>query len=168
LEFAVPINAVIPIKWPGLDAPPADADKPAYILRRLDRYFLDAARVVNARLANFAPDVIPGPDGNDTRHPTAQALDPFIHPVGDAARAARTVPDYLLACYERSVHIRGKTAENRFIQALMLCSIALAKRGACTLEKAGKISKGVLQDTNMDFDVDPEDLVFNIAIWDHC
>jgi hypothetical protein len=57
------------------------------------------------------------------------------------------------------VNLRGKTAENRFLQALMVCSIALSKRGACTPEKAGKISEGVLQDTNMDLDVDPEDLV---------
>ncbi len=57
------------------------------------------------------------------------------------------------------MNLRGKTAENRFLQALMVCSIALSKRGACTPEKAGKISEGVLQDTNMDLDVDPEDLV---------
>jgi len=159
LEFAVPGNANIPILWPGRAVPANDGEKLAYVMARMDAYFFDAAGQVQARLANFAPARPADAAAADNRDATAVALDPFIRWPNAAARAARTIPEFLQACYDRSVDLRGKAGENRFLQALMMCAIAIAKRGACTPEKAGKIAEGVLQDVNIDLDVDPEDLI---------
>jgi hypothetical protein len=155
LDYCVPLRNVLPSSSPYAHA--TDQQRAAPYIRCIDHHFFNDDWTPRPSIQHLWAVRADGVAADaDDRDNTAIALDAFFHQPQAGNRGGLNLANYLGAIYARFNVLRPDAMARNLVECAIIGTIAVARMGNLTDDKAQKIMDGVREQNNLDLTLDSE------------